>query len=120
MPLTSCAKLIYLDGKHRAVYTLGGTEDPKAQHVIKMSMSLRAMNALLDQMCRHVSALKLEGSPPLPFETARNRIGTWELSQLDDLNDSGWSSVIHCIASNLQWLSERASDYEIQHVTITV
>ena len=35
-----------------------------------------------------------------------NRIGSWELSQLDDLNDSGWSSVIHCIASNLQWISD--------------
>ena len=121
VPLTSCAKLIYLDGKHRAVYTLGGTEDPASQHVIKMSMSLRAMNALLDQMCRHVSALKLgQEAPPLPYETTRNRIGSWELSQLDDLNDSGWSSVIHCIASNLQWISDRASDYEIQHVTITV
>ena len=120
VPLTSCAKLIHLDGKHRAVYTLGGNDNPESQHPTKMCMSLRAMNALLDQLCRHVSTLQQTGTHPLPYETTRNRIGRFELSHLDDGNDSGWSSVIHCMASNLQWLSDRASVYEIKNVTDTI
>jgi beclin 1 len=120
VPLTSCAKLIHLDGKHRAVYTLGGSDNPESQHGVKMFMSLRAMNALFDQLCRHMSTLQQAGAPPLPYETSRNRIARFELSQLDDGNDSGWSSVIHCMASNLQWLSDRASDYEIQNVTVAI
>ena len=115
VPLTTCAKLIYLDGKHRSVYTLGGGENEKPA---KMAMSLRAMNALLDQMCRHMVLLGHEGARPLPYETTRNRIGRYELSQLEETNDSGWSSVIHCMASNLQWLSERASDYELQNIIV--
>lgn len=122
VPLTTCAKLIYLDGKHRSVYTLGGSDNAKSQHVCKMSMSLRAMNALLDQMCRHMVTLghAEESARPLPYETTRNRIGRFELSQLDENNDSGWSSVIHCMASNLQWLSDRASDYEIQNAIVVI
>jgi len=115
VPLTTCAKLIYLDGKHRSVYTLGGSDKP-----VKMAMSLRAMNALLDEMCRHMIMLGNEGARPLPYETTRNRIGRFELSQLEESNDSGWSSVIHCMASNLEWLSERASDYEIQNATVAI
>lgn len=118
VPLTTCAKLIHLDEKHRSVYTLGGSDDSK--HVVKMAMSLRAMNALLDQLCRHTVLLGLEGARPLPYETTRNRIGRFELSQLEENNDSGWSSVIHCMASNLQWLSDRASDYEIQNATLVI
>ena len=118
VPLTTCAKLIHLDGKHRSVYTLGGSDATK--HPTKMAMSLRAILALLDQMCRHVVLLGHEGARPLPYETTRNRIGRFELSQLEENNDSGWSSVIHCMASNLEWLSERASDYEIQNVTVVV
>lgn len=118
VPLATCAKLIYLDGKNRSVYTLGGSN--KSQHPVKMALSLRAMNALLDQMCRHMILLGHEGARPMPYETTRNRIGRFELSQLDEDNDSGWSSVIHCMASNLQWLSDRASDYELQHVTVAI
>lgn len=112
VPLTTCAKLIHIDGKHRSVYTLGGNDRP-----VKMALSLRAMNALLDQLCRHMILLGHDGARPMPYETTRNRIGRFELSQLDENNDSGWSSVVHCMASNMQWLSDRASDYELQHAT---
>lgn len=120
VPLASCAKLIHLDGKHRAVYTLGESEGPELKHRVKMSFSLKAMNALLDQLCRHVSSLPSRGKHPLPYETTRSRIGRFELSHLEDSNDSGWSSVIHCMASNLQWLSDRAADYENQKVTVAI
>jgi hypothetical protein len=112
VPLTTCAKLIHIDGKHRSVYTLGGNDRP-----VKMALSLRAMNALLDQLCRHMILLGHDNARPMPYETTRNRIGRFELSQLDENNDSGWSSVVHCMASNMQWLSDRASDYELQHAT---
>lgn len=124
VPLTPVAKLIFIspDGK-RAVYSLGSgheTSSPdgsRAKRAPEMSMSLRALNCLLDEMIRHISSL-VENSPKLPYDISRHRIGTYDLSRLDESDDSSWSQVIHSVASNLQWLSDRASEYTLEATVI--
>jgi hypothetical protein len=116
VPLTFGARLMYISDanntRRREVYSFSD------DHHSSIAPSLRALTALLDQLIHHVKA-KLtptleqgEDMPPIPYETSRNRIGSHDLSRLEDDDDSGWSRVIHCIASNLQWLAERASDWE--------
>jgi hypothetical protein len=48
-----------------------------------------------------------------------NSIGGVLLTQLQDNDDSGWSRVIHFMASNLQWLSKCASIYALQQVVLS-
>mmetsp|Transcript_21204 Transcript_21204/g.32617 ORF Transcript_21204/g.32617 Transcript_21204/m.32617 type:complete len:436 (+) Transcript_21204:59-1366(+) len=124
VPLTPVAKLMFIspDGK-RAVYSLGSGQDTnspdnsRTKRAPEMSMSLRALNCLLDEMVRHVLSL-VEHSPKLPYEISRHRVGTYDLSRLNESDDSSWSQVIHRVASNLQWLSDRASEYTLEATVI--
>lgn len=51
-----------------------------------------------------------------PFEITSHQVGDVVLSRLSAKDDAGWSKAIHCMASNLLWLSECASSY-ICHAT---
>lgn len=108
VPLTSCAKLMYLESNRREVYTMGG-KDGGRDH---MPSSLRALTALLDPLVQHIAKLLPECSTVIPYDMSRNRIGSWDLSRIEDGDDSGWSNVIQCISLNLRWVQDRASDWE--------
>ncbi len=101
VPLADCAKLIY----RKEIFNLKPGD----------CRSLMAWNALLDQITRHAKAIlavqddKLEGKSP-PFASSPSSIGNTELARLDRTDHVGWSQVIHRMASNLLWLSERVSE----------
>lgn len=113
VPLADCAKLIY----RKEIFNLKPGD----------CRSLMAWNALLDQIIRHAKTIiaattttetPIEGRPfsdtstPLspPFSSSPSSIGNTELARLDRSDHVGWSQVIHRMASNLLWLSERVSE----------
>ena len=112
-----CAKLIY----RKEIFNLKPGD----------CRSLMAWNALLDQVIRHAKTIIIpqplvEGgtatkdhpnkssSPPLlspPFPSSPSSIGTTELARLDRADHVSWSQVVHRMASNLLWLSERVAEH---------
>ena len=133
VPLSHCAKLIYCPApstdtakikqeKNRVVvFNLGHSKTNGGK-------ALLAWNALLCQVTQHVihktsdaiqngifDALEI---PPIPYEISPNSIGGVLLTQLNETDDSGWSRVIHFMASNLQWLSKCASIYVLHQVVL--
>ena len=135
VPLSNCAKLIYHpnddisesgadDGKRKRramVYNLG---HPKA----KGSKALLAWNALVHELVQHVSLTMKQACESgifdatkissLPFEASPTKIGSITLTQLDENDDVGWSRAIHCMASDLLWLSECTSMFVLQEVLL--
>jgi hypothetical protein len=103
VPLADCAKLIY----RKEIFNLKPGD----------CRSLMALNALLDQVIRHAKTIfaaqqnqaKIEVKSP-PFPSSPSSIGNTELARLDRTDHVGWSHVIHRMASNLLWLSERVSE----------
>lgn len=145
VPLSHCAKLIFFskqqsdDDKNRAgagnasasssqgrqkravVYHLG---HPKTNG----ATAIRAWNQLLHQVILHVGHKTEEeyqkGSmvrpfPKLPYAISQSSVGTIDLYQLNENDDAGWSRAIHCMASNLLWLSECAALQTSQQVLWT-
>ncbi len=120
VPLSHCAKLICEENRV-VVFNLG---HPKTNG----SKALLAWNGLLCQVIHHVvrktsdavqnGILDAFELPQLPFEISPNSIGGVILTQLNENDDSGWSRVIHFMASNLQWLSKCASTYVLQQVVL--
>jgi Apg6 BARA domain len=124
VPLSHCAKLIYRPSivtesdkakheKHRViVFNLGHPQT-------NGSKALLTLNALLCQLVQHVSkkvSLAVQNGildpseiQQIPFEVSATSVGGIVLLQLNEDDDSGWSQVIHFMASNLQWLSKCAS-----------
>jgi hypothetical protein len=98
VPLSDCAKLIY----RKEIYNMSPGD----------CRSLMAWNALLDQVVRYTCSKawpKKKAQPP-PFPSSAHSIGNTELARLDRMDHVGWSQVIHRMASNLLWLSDRASE----------
>jgi len=138
VPLSHCAKLIFCPpsatsgdrsgGDHSkttlgkpVVYNLG---HPRTDNF----KALLAWNALLHQMIHHTT-IKLHDAveaglfeateiPSLPFEITATKIGALVLSQLKPGDDSGWSKAIHCMSSNLLWLSDCTSLYVRQKILL--
>eukprot|EP00934_Nitzschia_sp_Nitz4_P003802 Nitzschia sp. Nitz4//scaffold228_size32365//33//1355//NITZ4_007903-RA/size32365-processed-gene-0.30-mRNA-1//1//CDS//3329542810//3792//frame0 len=109
VPLADCAKLIY----RKEIFPLRPGD----------CKSLMAWNALLDQVIRHAQIVFASQDPPKgnvnstttrknapPFPSFPSSIGNTELARLDKNDQVGWSQVIHRMASNLLWLSERVSE----------
>jgi hypothetical protein len=55
--------------------------------------------------------------PPPPFLSSPTSIGDTELARLDRMDHFGWSQVIHRMASNLLWLSDRACELAATQVS---
>jgi hypothetical protein len=133
VPLADCAKLIY----RKEIFNLSPGD----------CRSLMAWNALLDQVVRHAMKIckttngmtandigdrqdnpstkgnnnnlqqqQASHSAP-PFTSSPTTIGETELARLDPTDQFGWSQVIHRMASNLSWLSDRASELTATQVT---
>mmetsp|Transcript_3564 Transcript_3564/g.10035 ORF Transcript_3564/g.10035 Transcript_3564/m.10035 type:complete len:296 (-) Transcript_3564:39-926(-) len=110
VPLADCAKLIY----RKEIYNL---EPGNCK-------SLTVWNALLNEIVNHALSLpaSCQGSsdaPGPPYESSPTGIGTTELTLLDALDHSSWSDVIQKMASNLLWLSDRASGLAATQVQST-
>jgi hypothetical protein len=106
VPLADCAKLIY----RKEIFNLSPGD----------CRSLMAWNALLDQVVKHAcsySKINNKKSQPPPFPSSPNSVGNTELVHLDRTDHIGWSQVIHRMASNLLWLSERASELVAMQVS---
>jgi len=118
VPLAAdCAKLIY----RKEIFNLKPGD----------CRSLMAWNALLDQVIRHAKTIIIpqplvdggtatkdhhhkSSSPPLPsppFPSSPSSIGSTELARLDRADHVSWSQVVHRMASNLLWLSERVAEH---------
>jgi hypothetical protein len=52
-----------------------------------------------------------------PFASSPTSIGDTELARLDRMDHLGWSQVIHRMASNLLWLTDRASEVAATQVS---
>mmetsp|Transcript_13031 Transcript_13031/g.32897 ORF Transcript_13031/g.32897 Transcript_13031/m.32897 type:complete len:514 (+) Transcript_13031:106-1647(+) len=126
VPLADCAKLIY----RKEIFNL----------VPGDCRSLMAWNALLDQVVKHALSLgaadhvnstrtkstKISSrnndptptKPTLPpYPSSPTMIGNTELARLDPIDHVSWSQVIHRMASNLLWLSNRASSLSATQVS---
>ena len=125
VPLSTGAKLIRkatgtsTRGKDFVVYNLG---HPKANG----PETLLAWNDLVHCVVQH--ALQVLAEPirageaeflnidPPPFQATSTSIGGINLLELDANDDSSWSQAIHCISSNLLWISECASRFALSQV----
>lgn len=129
VPLADCAKLIY----RKEIFNL----------VPGDCRSLMAWNALLDRIVKHtLSLVANEGDKTFassfttssskqhrqesnstsnpPYLSSPTMIGNTELARLDPIDHVGWSQVIHRMASNLLWLSNRASSLAATQVSSMV
>jgi len=103
VPLADCAKLIY----RKDIFNLNPGE----------GRGLMAWNALLHQVVQHARQCtktldgKKQSQPRYPSSTNTNSIGDIDLTTLDSMDHVGWSRVIHRMASNLLWLSDRAAEF---------
>ncbi|KAL7574944.1 hypothetical protein ACA910_010767 [Epithemia clementina (nom. ined.)] len=127
VPLSTGAKLIGKAAKSSSndkdfiVYNLG---HPKANR----PETLLAWNDLMHGVVQHAICVLNEarknelvevsslGEPP--FTSSNAEIGGINLLQLDANDDSGWSRAIHCISSNLLWLSDCASRIVLSDVLL--
>lgn len=137
VPLSHCAKLIYTEGTNDppggsrgGPGKVGANQQPKRSAVYNLghpltdaSKALMAWVALLHKVVQHATVRLHQGvesglldTPPrdLPFSMSPNKIGDLALGRLSGKDDAAWSQVIHCMASNLLWLSECASTYVLQ------
>lgn len=130
VPLTTCAKIIHIDPtRHtKVVYNLGieeaiagadngalTTVDQKVK--INFLRSLCAYHKLLYQLVQYMGNIHHsegyagvdEGASDapsvVPYPMGQDRIGWMQLSDNSTLSDEDWSTIIHMIVSNLQWVS---------------
>lgn len=87
------------------------------------SRALTAWNALLHAVIQHATVQVhkavedgiLESAsnlPSVPYEmSSPGQIGDATLARISPKDDAAWSKAIHCMSSNLLWLSECASIY---------
>jgi hypothetical protein len=115
VPLASCAKIIELShGDKKIVNHLGvdfesnARQTHETEHIIP---SLRAFLSLIYQMSVHM--LKEQSKlDKIPYEMLGPCvIGPHDVRQLDEKDDMGWSSVIHCIAYNMKWMAQNACKF---------
>ena len=127
VPLSSGAKLIRRTGSSSSnerdciVYNLG---HPKATG----SEALLAWNDLMHGVVQHTLSVQVKAGEMgqiepsvlgrLPFDTTQTSIGGINLLHLDANDDSGWSRAIHCLSSNLLWISDCASKFLLEDVVM--
>ena len=139
IPLSHCAKLFYYPSERSNTNDKSGPVTVNAVDTrpivfnlghpkTNQSKALLTWNALLCQVIQHVTSqltaaidlgiLDAEEVPPIPFEISPTKIGHTWLTQLGEDDDGGWSRVIHCMTSNLLWLSDSASLFVRQQVVL--
>jgi Apg6 BARA domain len=145
VPLSHCVKLIYSSSKRTEaircdtlIKTVPNKSTREGTHQVIVfnlghpktngSKALLMWNALLCQVIQHVATKNSQAVEtgifnsvdvlPVPFDISSTSIGGISLAQLDENDDTGWSRVIHFMASNLVWLSKCASNYVSHQVVL--
>jgi len=132
LPLVSCAKIIDVGqssdtGRAKKVYTLGldkTSMDRKTHKTENIISGITGLHALLFQIMNYVydrmdfSNMKEH----VPYDISQHFIGRFDLrpnqnSQHRDYEDVKWSGIVHCIASNLKWLSDNCMKFRLQTTT---
>jgi hypothetical protein len=112
VPLMSCAKIIEVgsNGETRLVHHLGvDFQTSSSEDIIP---SVKAFHNLLHQMSVHMlNSKEVDSLDPAPFEVRHSIIGSHDLRHIDARDDVGWSTVIHCIASYMKWMSRNACKF---------
>lgn len=127
VPLSAGAKLIRKtpssspNEKDFIVYNLGHSQGNGPE-------TLLAWNDLMNGVVQHALTLLSEARETglmeysslgeLPFGSSPTLIGGINLAKLDGDDDAGWSRAIHCISSNLLWLSDLASRFAVSEVVL--
>lgn len=111
VPLMSCAKII-VGVDTNVVHNLGvdlQAMDKKTHNVETIIPSIRAFHALLHQMTVHIKNSNLSCDlGKVPFNLGHHIIGSHDLKQMHHTDDVGWSTIIHCMALHMQWMSKIA------------
>ena len=122
VPLADCAKLIYrkeifnlVPGDCRSLMAWNALLDQVVKHALSIvagdqinSTYNRAKSIKNTTMCANEPQAAHNPAPP-PYPSSPTMIGNTELARLDPTDHVSWSQVIHRMASNLLWLSNRAS-----------
>lgn len=142
VPLADCAKLIYrkeifnlVPGDCRSLMAWNALLDQVVKHALSLVPGGSRKSAPMagnkhvqydKRMARNTTsststrtndphALLKPNLPP--YSSSPTTIGNTELARLDPIDHVGWSQVIHRMASNLLWLSNRASSLSATQVS---
>lgn len=138
VPLADCAKLIYrkeifnlVPGDCRSLIAWNALLDQVVKHALSRvsggsgntgNNHLRYDNRINSKSTTSTSMrindpIALFKPIPPPYSSSPTMIGNTELARLDPIDHVGWSQVIHRMASNLLWLSNRASSLSATQVS---
>ena len=109
IPLNPCAKILVNLPEGQTVHNLGfgDTNDmsDRFNHIPTRSIALFLV--LLSELSTHIQTEANERNlADLPFHMTGFSIDNVDVTKLPESNTAAWSSVVYCIASNLQWLSQ--------------
>eukprot|EP00536_Pseudo-nitzschia_multiseries_P017864 jgi/Psemu1/226789/e_gw1.1887.2.1 len=124
VPLADCAKLIYKKqiydlepGNCKSLTTWNALLNQIVKHALRLRCSLR-IGGVGNNNSNNSNNSNSDSRPP-PYESSQTVIGNTDLGRLDGNDHIGWSKVIHKMASNLLWLSNRASGLAAAQVQST-
>lgn len=116
-----CAKIVATFPEGQSVHNLGWDSldgDDEPTHVPSLSITL--FLALLSELSDHIidfcdenGASHVSISPPFPMTQCS--IDSVDVTCLGDTDTASWSSVVFCIAVNLQWLSQLVLPSDVRH-----
>jgi hypothetical protein len=131
LPLVSCAKIIDVkhnsdNGIEKKVYNLGldkTSMDRKTHKTENIISGITALHALLFQIMNHFND-RMDFSnikSQIPYDIHAHTVGRFDLrpnlnSHHRDYEDVKWSGIVHCIASNLKWLSDNCMKMRLEAV----
>ena len=130
VPLADCAKLIYrkeifnlVPGDCRSLMAWNALLDQVVKHALSlvasdhMNSTYSRTKSMNSNATRNSDPLAILKSTPPPYASSPTMIGKTELARLDPTDHVSWSQVIHRMASNLLWLSDRASSLSATQVS---
>jgi hypothetical protein len=116
-----CAKIVATFPEGQSVHNLGwDTLDGEDESPHVPSLSITLLLALLSELCDHIISFSDENgathvSSPPPFPMTQCSIDSVDVTCLGDTDTASWSSVVFCIAVNLQWLSQLVLPSDMRH-----
>jgi hypothetical protein len=99
--------------------TINNSNEMELSNIHVPTQSITLFLVILSQLCSHILTCNNHPLPRQkddddydqpPFPMTECSIDGVDVTNLKESNTAAWSSVIFCIAANLQWLSELRSD----------
>jgi hypothetical protein len=106
-------------GFDTAATTINNNDEMELSNIHVPTQSITLFLVILSQLCSHILTCNNHQLPRQkdddddyqpPFPMTECSIDGVDVTNLKESNTAAWSSVIFCIAANLQWLSELRSD----------